>query len=135
LIAQTNIEEPHAIAIARLPVLHPGSPAPTSAATCGGDFNAFLSAIAREAAAAGISRSVVDSAFAGLTLDGAVLAFDRRQRGTFRKSFEEYASTRVIPARIKRAKQLMQRHAALLARIERQFGVPATAPAIWASCP
>ena len=85
--------------------------APASAATRGGDFNAFLSAMAREAAAAGISRSVVDSAFAGLTPDGAVLAFDRRQRGTFRKSFEEYASTRVIPARIKRAKQLMQRHA------------------------
>ena len=102
------------------------------AATCGGDFNAFLSAMAREATAADVSRSVVDSAFAGLTPDGAVLAFDRRQRGTFRKSFEEYASTRVIPARIKRAKQLMQRHAALLARIERQFGVPATLlMAIW----
>jgi membrane-bound lytic murein transglycosylase B len=43
---------------------------------------------------------VLDSAFAGLTLDGAVLAFDRRQRGTFRKSFEEYAATRVIPTRI-----------------------------------
>jgi lytic murein transglycosylase len=106
--------------------------APAGAATCGGDFNAFLSAMAREAAAAGVSRSVLDSAFAGLTLDGAVLAFDRRQRGTFRKSFEEYAATRVIPARIKRAKQLMQRHAALLARIERQFGVPATLlMAIW----
>src|SRR5215467_5646257 len=59
--------------------------APASAATCDGDFNAFLSAMAREAAAAGISHSVVDSAFAGLTPDGAVLAFDRRQRGTFRK--------------------------------------------------
>jgi lytic murein transglycosylase len=88
--------------------------------------------MAREAVAAGVSRSVVDSAFAGLTPDGAVLAFDRRQRGTFRKSFEEYAATRVIPARIKRAKQLMQRHAALLARIERQFGVPARLlMAIW----
>jgi lytic murein transglycosylase len=106
--------------------------APAGAATCGGDFNAFLSAMAREAAAAGISRTVIDNAFAGLTPDGAVLAFDRRQRGTFRKSFEAYAATRVIPARIKRAKQLMQRHAALLARIEREFGVPATLlMAIW----
>src|SRR5258708_17382542 len=102
------------------------------AATCGGDFQAFLAAMAREAAAAGVSRSVLESAFAGLMLDGAVLAFDRRQRGTFRKSFEEYAATRVIPARIKRAKQLMQRHAALLTRIERQFGVPARLlMAIW----
>ena len=106
--------------------------APAGAAPCGGDFNAFLSAMAREAAAAGVSRTVTDSAFAGVTLDGAVLAFDRRQRGTFRKSFEEYARTRVIPARINRARGLMQRHAALLARIERQFGVPATLlMAIW----
>ncbi len=102
------------------------------AATCGGDFNAFLSAMLREAATAGISRTVTDSAFAGLTQDGAVLAFDRRQRGTFRKSFEEYAATRVVPARINRARQLMQRHAALLARIEHQFGMPATLLiAIW----
>jgi lytic murein transglycosylase len=106
--------------------------APAGAATCGGDFNTFLSAMARDAAAAGVSRTVIDSAFAAVTPDPAVLAFDRRQRGTFRKSFEAYAATRVIPARINRAKQLMQRHAALLARIERQFGVPATLlMAIW----
>jgi lytic murein transglycosylase len=106
--------------------------APAGAATCGGDFNAFLSAMSREAAAVGISRNVIDTAFTGLTPDGAVLAFDRRQRGTFRKTFEDYAATRVTPARVKHAKQLMQRHAALLARIERQFGVPATLlMAIW----
>jgi lytic murein transglycosylase len=105
---------------------------PAGAATCGGDFNTFMSAMAREATAAGVSRGVIDSAFAGVTPDPAVLAFDRRQRGTFRKSFEEYARTRVIPARINRAKNLMQRHAALLSRIERQFGVPATLiMAIW----
>jgi lytic murein transglycosylase len=106
--------------------------APVRAATCGGDFNAFVSAMSREAAAAGVSRTVIDSAFAGLTLDAGVLAFDRRQRGTFRKSFEEYAATRVIPARINRAKQLMQRNGALLARIEHDFGVPKTLlMAIW----
>jgi lytic murein transglycosylase len=105
---------------------------PAGAAACGGDFNAFLSAMSREAAAAGVSRAVIDSAFAGVTEDGAVLAFDRRQRGTFRKSFEEYAATRIVPARINRARQLMARHAALLARIERQYGVPATLlMAIW----
>src|SRR5262249_3784036 len=86
---------------------------PVGAAQCGGDFHTFLSAMARDAAAAGVSRSVIDSAFAGVTLDGAVLAFDRRQRGTFRKSFEEYAATRVTAPRLKRARALMQRHAAL----------------------
>src|SRR5215471_210225 len=105
--------------------------APAAAAPCGGDFNALLSAMGREAAAAGVSRAVIDTAFAGLTPDGAVLSFDRRQRGTFR-NFEDYAATRVIPARLNRARQLMQRNAALLARIERQFGVPPTLlMAIW----
>lgn len=98
--------------------------APASAAQCGGDFGRFLGAMAREAQAAGISRGVIDAAFSGLSEDQAVLAFDRRQRGTFRKSFEEYARTRVVPARISRARKLMARHAALLSRIERQYGVP-----------
>jgi lytic murein transglycosylase len=107
--------------------------APASAARCGGDFNGFIAAMAREAASAGISRAVIDSAFAGITLDPAVLSFDRRQRGMFHaKSFEQYAATRVIPARIKRARSLMARHAQLLSRIERQFGVPASLlVAIW----
>ena len=106
---------------------------PSFAAQCGGDFNAFLAAMAREAQAAGVSHGVIDSAFAGVTLDQSVLSFDRRQRGMFHaKSFEEYAATRVIPARIKRATGLLARHAQLLSRIERQFGVPpAVVVAIW----
>jgi membrane-bound lytic murein transglycosylase B len=107
--------------------------APALAAPCGGDFNAFLAAIARDAQGQGVSRAVIDRAFAGLTPDPAVLAFDRRQRGMFHaKSFEEYAATRVIPARISRARKLMQVHAALLGRIEQQFGVPAPViVAVW----
>ena len=106
--------------------------APALAARCGGDFNTFLGEISREAQAAGVSRGVISEAFAGLTPDPKVLDFDRRQRGTFRKTFEEYARTRVIPARVNRAKTLMQKHAALLSRIERQFGVPAQLiMAIW----
>ncbi len=98
--------------------------APAQAAKCGGDFSTFIAAMAREAQAAGVSRGVIDQAFAGITPDSTVLDFDRRQRYTFRKSFEDYARTRVIPARIKRAKSLMMKHAQLLARIEQRSGVP-----------
>ena len=97
---------------------------PAHAAKCGGDFNTFVNAMGREAQAAGVSASVVNEALSGVTIDQEVLAFDKRQRYTFKKSFEEYAKTRVIPARVKRAQQLMQRHAQLLARIEQRFGVP-----------
>jgi lytic murein transglycosylase len=98
--------------------------APAFAAQCGGDFNAFIGSFSREAQAAGISARVIGEAFAGLTHDPAVLAFDRRQRGTFRKTFEQYVATRVPPVRVNRARKMMERHAALLARVERQFGVP-----------
>jgi lytic murein transglycosylase len=106
--------------------------APAHAAQCGGDFRSFLAAMSRDAQAAGISRGVIDQAFAGVTQDQKVLAFDRRQRGTFRKTFEQYAATRVTAGRINRGRQMLQRHAALLSRIERQFGVPpALIVAIW----
>ncbi|MPZ55604.1 MAG: lytic murein transglycosylase [Rhizobiales bacterium] len=107
-------------------------PASASAAQCGGDFRAFIAAFSREAAAQGISQRTIGTAFTGITHDQAVLAFDRRQRGTFRKSFEDYVRTRVTAGRLKRGAQMLQRNAALFARIERQFGVaPPVLVAIW----
>jgi lytic murein transglycosylase len=85
------------------------------AARCGGDFHAFI---------AGISGEVISSALGGVTQDGSVLAFDRRQRYTFNKSFEQYVSTRVGSGRINGGRAMLQRHAALLSRIEQQYGVP-----------
>src|SRR5476649_2135416 len=97
---------------------------PALAARCGGDFNTFVAAMSAEAQAAGISQSVISQALSGVTQDMAVLNFDRRQRGTFNKSFEQYVSTRVGAGRIGMGRQMLQRHAALLARIEQRFGVP-----------
>jgi lytic murein transglycosylase len=97
---------------------------PAQAAKCGGDFNAFIAEFGREAAAAGISGQTISTALSGVSHDPDVMAFDRRQRGTFRKSFEEYAATRVTPPRVKRARAMMARHEQLLGRIEQGFGVP-----------
>jgi len=97
---------------------------PSFAARCGGDFNTFVAAMSTEAQAAGISPSVVSSALGGVQQDMAVLNFDRRQRGTFNKSFEQYVSTRVGPGRINTGRAMLQRHAALLSSIEQRFGVP-----------
>jgi lytic murein transglycosylase len=97
---------------------------PSFAARCGGDFNTFVQNISADARAAGISPDVISSALSGVTQDPAVLNFDRRQRYTFNKSFEQYVSTRVGPGRINGGRAMMQRHASLLSRIERQFGVP-----------
>ncbi len=98
--------------------------APAHAARCGGDFNTFVAAMSQEAQAAGISPEVISQALGGVTQDMTVLNFDRRQRYTFNKSFEQYVSTRVGPGRINTGRALMQKHAALLSRIEQRFGVP-----------
>jgi lytic murein transglycosylase len=97
---------------------------PSFAAHCGGDFNAFVASMSAEATAAGVSQSVISQALGGVTEDAAVLNFDRRQRGTFQKSFEQYVATRVGSGRIRTGQAMLQRHAALLSRIERQYGVP-----------
>ena len=81
---------------------------PAEAARCGGDFNGFVASMASEAQGAGVSASVTSAAFSGITQDGAVLAFDRRQRYTFNKSFEQYVSTRVGPGRINGGRALLQ---------------------------
>ncbi len=83
----------------------------------------------REAAAQGISPRGI-AALNGVTYDVAVVSRDRRQ-GVFHQSFEQFAG-RMVPPRLARGRQMMNRHAALLARIERQFGVsPAVVVAIW----
>jgi lytic murein transglycosylase len=107
------------LVLATLPLATPGF-----AAQCGGDFQSFIAAISREAQGQGVSPAVINQALGGVSQDPAVLAFDRRQRGTFNKTFEQYVATRVGPARIKRASAMLQRHAALLSRIEQRFGVP-----------
>ncbi|MFB9262945.1 lytic transglycosylase domain-containing protein [Bradyrhizobium erythrophlei] len=97
---------------------------PSYAARCGGNFNTFIQSFSQEAASAGISQDVISAALGGVQQDGGVLAFDRRQRGTFTKTFEQYVSTRVGPGRINAGRAMLQRHAALLSQIEAKYGVP-----------
>src|SRR3984957_5155232 len=94
---------------------------PSFAARCGGDFNSFVAGMSAEAQAAGVSQGVISQAFAGVTEDAAVLNFDRRQRYTFNKSFEQYVSTRVGSGRINTGRAMLTRNAALLSKIEARF--------------
>jgi lytic murein transglycosylase len=98
--------------------------APAFAARCGGDFRTFVQNISAEAASSGISQATIAEALGGVQQDMGVLAFDRRQRGTFTKTFEQYVATRVGPGRINGGRAMLQRHAALLSSIEAKYGVP-----------
>lgn len=97
-----------------------------------GGFSAFINNFKQAAAAQGVSQRTLSQALDGLTIDQEVLRLDRNQR-PFRLSFEEFARNRVTQGRINGARQMMRRHADLLARIEQRFGVPAPIlMAIWA---
>ncbi len=97
---------------------------PAFAARCGGDFNAFVQNISAEAASGGISQGVIAQALGGVQQDFGVLAFDRRQRGTFTKTFEQYVATRVGSGRINGGRAMLRRYGDLLSGIEAKYGVP-----------
>jgi len=62
------------------------------------------------------------AALNGLTFDINIVARDRGQK-VFTQTFEQF-SGRMVPPRLGRARQMMQKHAQLLSRIRAEFGVP-----------
>src|SRR5690606_37894124 len=108
---------------------------PAMAAQCGNNaagFPAWLADFKKEAVAAGISRRVVSSALDGVTYDAKVISLDRNQR-VFKQSFEQFSGRMVNSHRINKGRAMIKRHAGLLSRIEKSFGVPgAVVVAIWA---
>jgi lytic murein transglycosylase len=106
--------------------------APASAASCGGNFNAWLQGFSQEAAAQGISQRTIGAALAGLSPNPQVLSLDRNQHATFKKSFEQFSATRVTPFAVKKGKSMLARYGPVLRRIEQQYGVPGpVVVAIW----
>ncbi|WP_029348899.1 lytic murein transglycosylase [Bosea sp. 117] len=107
--------------------------APAFAAQCGNDasgFNAWLAAFRQEAAGQGISPSAL-RALDGVGYDTGVIRLDRNQKH-FSVSFEQFVANRVGAGRVNKARSLMKSQAALLSRIEQQYGVPGSVlVAIW----
>ena len=104
---------------------------PALAASCGtGSFPAWLDDFKKEAAAKGISQSVISSGLSGVTPDQGVLSRDRSQK-VFSQSFEEF-SGRMVPPRLARGANMMKQYGSVLGRIEQSYGVPGEVlVAIW----
>ncbi|MBD3763379.1 MAG: lytic murein transglycosylase [Rhodobacterales bacterium] len=98
-------------------------PAATRAAPCGGDFNAFLTAMKAEAIARGHSRAAVDAFFRTARQDPAVLRADRSQ-SVFRQSFLEFSQRLISKNRITLGAQMSDRYDAVFDRAARDYGVP-----------
>jgi len=97
---------------------------PALAAPCGGNFNAWLQGFSQEAAAQGVSQQTLGTALAGLAPNPQVLSLDRNQHATFGQNFERFSAKRVTAYSVQRGQSLMKRYAAVLNRIEQQYGVP-----------
>jgi membrane-bound lytic murein transglycosylase B len=96
------------------------------------EFTSFVETSLRPAAEkAGISRRVFDEAFDGLGPDPDVLVRATTQP-EFTKTLWEYLDSSVSDRRIADGQAMLARHGALLAELERRYGVPPTVVvAIW----
>ena len=99
-----------------------GGPAMAACGNDGSGYDAWLAAFRQDMAAHGISSRTIDSALSGLSYDAKVIRADRNQK-QFKQSFEQF-SGRMIPPRVKRAKNMLAKYRPQLDRIEKQSGVP-----------
>lgn len=86
------------------------------------DFETYLAGVKQRAVEEGISEATVDLAFTNLKPDPRVIGFDRKQP-EFTQTFDEYLKARVSDYRVRRGRELMIEHAALLEKLERAYGV------------
>lgn len=95
---------------------------PGLAAQCepAGGFQAWIKSFKAEHS--GLSKRTLAN-LDGLTLDQKVLRLDRNQRH-FKQSFEQFSASRITQGRITKGRAMLKRYADVLARIERQYGVP-----------
>src|SRR5215470_15680389 len=79
---------------------------PSLAASCGGDFETWLTEFKREAASQGISQRAIASALDGVTADPAVLSRDRGQR-VFNQSFEQFSGRMISADRMRKGTAML----------------------------
>jgi lytic murein transglycosylase len=94
---------------------------------CGRDgagFDAWLNRFKAKASQYGISQRTLARGLEGVSYDTNVIHLDRNQK-SFKLSFEEFYARRAGPGLIRRGQALMQKHRAVLDRMEKDFGVPA----------
>jgi lytic murein transglycosylase len=99
---------------------------PALAASChnSGSFERWLEAFKKDAAAQGISPRVIAAAAPSMTFDPAIIKRDHGQ-SVFNQTFLQFSDRMVGGARIPNGLKKIHDNAALFARVEKQYGVPA----------
>jgi lytic murein transglycosylase len=113
-------------AIALVTVLGAVVAGPALAAACHntGSYERWLEAFKKDAAAQGISQRVIAAAAPSMTFDAAIIRRDHGQ-SVFQQTFLQFSDRMVGGGRIPNGLAKIKQHAALFARVEKQYGVPA----------
>jgi len=110
---------------------HAQAQAPEPAAPEREAFSSWLEELIADARARGISERVIADTLVGLAPLEHVIASDRTQ-AELTPGLNRYLKSRVTPTVIRRGRALGREHQALLARITKEYGVPASVvQAIW----
>ncbi len=113
------------------PVPRPSAEVVRVSAAGNARFQAWLGAFEGRARDQGISQTTLNRALAGLTYDKDVIRRDRNQ-AEFSKPIWEYLDSAVSDTRISNGRAALERHGAVLNRIEAQYGVEKeVVTAIW----
>ncbi len=113
------------------PVPRPSAEVVRVSAAGNARFQAWLGAFGDRARDQGISQTTLNRALAGLTYDKDVIRRDRNQ-AEFSKPIWEYLDSAVSDTRIANGRAALDRHGAVLNRIEAQYGVEKeVVTAIW----
>jgi membrane-bound lytic murein transglycosylase B len=86
-------------------------------------FRAWIDAFKAEARPQGISDATLDRAFATVRFNARIIELDSHQP-EFVKPVWEYIAGVVTEDALRRARQKLKEHAALLARVQQRYGVP-----------
>lgn len=98
------------------------APVSALAATCGGTFDSFKSALVAEAPKSGISTITAANFLADVRQDPAVLRADRAQ-GVFQRPFIDFSRRLISNDRLNRGLNNGQKYRAIFDRIELSYGV------------
>ncbi len=96
--------------------------APAAAQQCGGDFNAWLAGVGRQAAASGVSNRAL-GILSKVGYDKRVISRDRAQ-GVFAQTFRQFSDRMVAQYRLTQGAKNLKKYATVFAAVERHYGVP-----------
>jgi lytic murein transglycosylase len=102
------------------------SGAASAAAPCrtSSTYESWLAGFERDALAQGISQATIAAVAPSLTYEQRIVNIDRGQR-VFTQTFLQFSDRMAAAYRIQRGQALIKANAAVFARIEQQYGVPA----------